>query len=123
MTHRAVSGIMLSDQTKRKRRLQNESLKLCHRNKKGKHLTYEERKLGSKTFRETFQTITCDNGSENLNCEGIERSVLVQQKRTEVYYAPYSAWERESNESANKLIRRFIPEGLASANSLMGELR
>ena len=111
MTHRAVSGIMLSDQTKQKRRLQNESLKLCHRNKKGKHLTYEERNHGSKTFRETFKTITCDNGSENLDCEGIERSVLVQQKRTEVYYAPYSAWERESNESANKLIRRFIPGG------------
>ena len=77
-----------------------------------KELDKIEKELGSKTFRKTFRTITCDNGSENLDCEGIERSALVQQKRTEVYYAhPYSAWERGSNENANKLIRRFIPKG------------
>ena len=77
-----------------------------------KELDKLERKLGSKKFRETFRTITCDNGSENLDSEGIERSALVKSKRTEVYYAhPYSAWERGSNENANKLIRRFIPKG------------
>ena len=71
-----------------------------------------ERKMGAKTFRETFKTITCDNGCENLDFEGIERSVQVKQKRTAVYYAhPYSAWERGSNENTNKLIRRFIPKG------------
>lgn len=71
-----------------------------------------ERKLGSKKFRETFKTITCDNGCENLDYDGIEQSVLTKQRRTKVYYAhPYSAWERGSNENANKLIRRFIPKG------------
>lgn len=77
-----------------------------------KELDKIERKLGSKNFRETFKTITCDNGCENLDFEGIERSVLTKQSRTKVYYAhPYSAWERGSNENANKLIRRFIPKG------------
>lgn len=71
-----------------------------------------ERKMGSRVFRETFKTITCDNGSENLDFEGIERSAITNRKRTKVYYAhPYSAWERGSNENANKLIRRFIPKG------------
>lgn len=71
-----------------------------------------ERKLGAKKFRETFKTITCDNGCENLDFEGIERSVLTNIPRTQVYYAhPYSAWERGANECANKLIRRFIPKG------------
>lgn len=71
-----------------------------------------ERKMGSKKFRETFKTITCDNGCENLDFEGIERSCITKTPRTKVYYAhPYSAWERGSNENANKLIRRFIPKG------------
>ena len=71
-----------------------------------------ERKMGSKKFRETFKTITCDNGCENLDFEGIERSVLTKNKQTKVYYAhPYSAWERGTNENNNKLIRRFIPKG------------
>lgn len=77
-----------------------------------KELDKIERKLGSKKFRETFTTITCDNGCKNLDFEDIERSVITKTKRTKVYYAhPYSAWERGSNENANKLIRRFIPKG------------
>lgn len=71
-----------------------------------------ERKLGAKKFRETFKTITCDNGCENFDFEGMERSVLTNIPRTQVFYAhPYSAWERGANECANKLIRRFIPKG------------
>ena len=71
-----------------------------------------ERKLGKKRFRRIFKTITCDNGCENLDHEGMERSIT-KGKRTKVYYAhPYSAWERGSNENANKLIRRFVPKGI-----------
>ena len=71
-----------------------------------------ERQHRSK-FKEVFKSITMDNGSEFLDMEGLERSVLHKgKKRTICYYAhPYSAWERGSNENANRLIRRFIPKG------------
>lgn len=64
-------------------------------------------------FKEIFKSITMDNGPEFLDSEGIENSCLrSEEKRTRCYYAhPYSAWERGSNENANKLIRRFIPKG------------
>lgn len=77
-----------------------------------KQLDWIERQLGSKRFREVFKSITCDNGCENLNAKGIERSVFTKQRRTTVYYAhPYSAYERGANEGANVLIRRFVPKG------------
>ena len=77
-----------------------------------KELDKLERRLGSKKFRETFKSITCDNGCENLDFEGIERSAITKKNRTKVYYAhPYSAWERGKNENINKLIRKFIQKG------------
>ena len=71
-----------------------------------------ERKTGRR-FKEIFKTITVDNGSEFLDSERLESSIKdPSQKRFKLYYAhPYSAWERGSNENANKLIRRFIPKG------------
>jgi IS30 family transposase len=70
-----------------------------------------ERRYKSR-FKEIFRTITCDNGSEFLNSDGLEKSVIGKDKRTIVYYAhPYSSWERGSNENANKLIRKWIKKG------------
>ena len=64
-------------------------------------------------FYKIFRSITMDNGSEFLDQESLETSCLrAGQKRTTCYYAhPYSAYERGSNEVANKLIRRFVPKG------------
>ena len=71
-----------------------------------------ERKLGPVRFREVFKSITCDNGCENLDAAGMERSLFSGQRRTTIYYAhPYSAYERGANEGANVLIRRFVPKG------------
>ena len=70
-----------------------------------------ERKWGD-MFKKVFRSITVDNGTEFSNCEGMERSVLGEGKRTFVFYChPYSSWERGSNENNNRLIRRHIPKG------------
>ena len=71
-----------------------------------------ETKLGGQ-FKVKFKSITFDNGSEFLNWESLEASVLEQgQKRTTVYFAhSYSSWERGTNENQNRMIRRFVPKG------------
>ena len=71
-----------------------------------------ERRMGASRFKEVFKSITCDNGCENLDAEGMEKSMFSKKRRTTVYYAhPYSAYERGANEGANVLIRRFVPKG------------
>ena len=78
-----------------------------------KALNQLERKLGRETFASHFKSITCDNGIEFQDYEGIEKSVFSKKKkRTEVYFAhPYSSFERGSNENANRIIRRLLPKG------------
>ena len=69
-----------------------------------------EKEYGVK-FKETFKTITADNGSEFLNFTAMETSIYGG-KRFRMYFAhPYSSWERGTNENANGIIRRFYPKG------------
>lgn len=66
-----------------------------------------ERKIGKKRFRNTFKTITCDNGMEFSDIAGIEKG-----NRTTLYFChAYASSERGTNENQNKLIRRFIKKG------------
>ena len=76
-------------------------------------------------FSKMFKSITMDNGCEFLNQEALEASCLKNGlKRTICYYAhPYSAWERGSNEVANKLIRRFVPKGTNIGSLTKADLR
>ena len=46
-----------------------------------------ERRLGTNKFKKIFKTITCDNGCEKLDFKGMERSVLTNIPRTQVFYA------------------------------------
>lgn len=76
-----------------------------------KALNRLERHYGAK-FTELFKSITCDNGTEFLDSQGICKSCRNKGFRTLLYYAhPYCASERGSNENANRLIRRFLPKG------------
>jgi len=51
-------------------------------------------------------TITCDNGREFADHEGIAEALKVN-----VYFAhPYASWERGTNENTNGLIRQYIPK-------------
>ena len=72
-----------------------------------------ERKHGDR-FKIKFKSITFDNGSEFLNWQSLEASVLEpKERRTKVYFAhAYSSWERGTNENHNRMIRRFVPKGL-----------
>lgn len=72
-----------------------------------------EKVYGCKRFRETFKTITVDNGSEFLDYEKMEQSCKNKKvKRTTVFYChPYCSSERGTNENINRMIRRWIPKG------------
>lgn len=69
-------------------------------------------RLACGNFRCMFRSITCDNGSEFLNVDGLEKSIYSNDKRTTVYYChPYCSSERGTNENQNKLIRYWCPKG------------
>jgi len=69
-----------------------------------------EREKGS--IFKSMKSLTCDNGSEFLDPDAIEQSVLSKNKRCDVFFAhPFTASERGSNENANRIVRRFIPKG------------
>ncbi len=71
-----------------------------------------ERKMGTPAFRETFKTITCDNGVEFSDWEHIEQSCRTKGRRTTVYFChPYRSCERATNENSNRFVRRWIPQG------------
>ena len=83
-----------------------------------------ERKIGSKTFREVFKTITFDNGCEFSDAESMEFSPYTHKRRTTVYYChPFCSSERGSNENQNGFIRRFIPKGVPISQFSDGYLR
>lgn len=71
-----------------------------------------EQKMGAGVFSRIYKSITVDNGSEFAMADQLERSCIVEGKRTRLYFChPYSSWERGSNENVNGMIRRKHPKG------------
>lgn len=70
-----------------------------------------ERKLGA-LFPQIFLSITCDNGTEFADAEGIESKRRGKGKRTTVYYChPYTQASAAPMKNQNGLIRRLVPKG------------
>lgn len=83
-----------------------------------------ERRFGPRQFREIFQSVTVDNGSEFADCAGMEASCERARPRTRIYYChPYSAYERGSNEVGNRMIRRRLPKGTDFSNLTRREVK
>ena len=53
-------------------------------------------------------TLTLDNGKEFARFRDIERGAGL----TVYFAAPYSAWQRGTNENTNGLLRRYFPKGM-----------
>jgi transposase, IS30 family len=60
-------------------------------------------------YRDVFQTVTFDNGTEFHDYRVIEARTGVS-----CYFAtPYHSWERGSNENFNGLLRQYFPKGMS----------
>ncbi len=70
-----------------------------------------ERRHGKHRFRQLFQTITTDNGSEFLQYDELRRSVYGGTRFAVYYCHSYAAWEKGTNENQNRMIRRWFPKG------------
>lgn len=64
-----------------------------------------------KDFDQRFKTLTTDNGSEFMEYEKLCRSIHGGSRFQVWYCHSYSAWEKGSVESHNRMIRRFFPKG------------
>lgn len=77
--------------------------------------------LGS-SFGKLFKSITCDNGVEFADYNGITHDASGRH-RVDLYYChPYTSCERGSNENQNRLIRRFFPKGTSFAKTTRTEI-
>ena len=69
-----------------------------------KNLNILKRKFGKK-FKNTFKTITFDNGSE------FYKTIELENKNFQVYFThPYCSYEKGGVENFNGIIRRYIPK-------------
>lgn len=79
-----------------------------------------EAKMGTKKFKQLFQVVLTDNGSEFNNPSLLEKGI--KGKRTAVFYCnPYASYQKGALEKNHEFIRRIIPKG-RSMDSLSQEL-
>ncbi len=62
-------------------------------------------------FRQMFQSITTDNGTEFLQYDKLVASINGGQRMNVYYCHSYAAWEKGTNERNNRMLRRKWPRG------------
>lgn len=73
---------------------------------------YLEERCGCRLFRDTFQVILTDNGSEFLDATAIESSLFLDRCRTKLFYCdPYSSYQKGGIEKNHEYIRWILPKG------------
>ena len=70
-----------------------------------------EKQMGKKKFRETFVSLTTDNGSEFMEYDLLRKSIYKGNRFDLWYCHSYAAWEKGTNENHNRMIRKFFPKG------------
>lgn len=70
-----------------------------------------EEKLGTEAFKQIFQVILTDNGTEFSNPKGIETNSNTGEIRSKVFFChPYSSFEKGACEKNHEFIRYFFPK-------------
>lgn len=83
-----------------------------------KCFSYLKSTLGIQLYKQVFQIILTDNGSEFLFPFIFERDFITGKKISKVYYCdPYSSWQKSFIENSHKRIRIVLPKG-SSFNNL-----
>lgn len=62
-------------------------------------------------FKDRFQSLTTDNGSEFMELEKLQTSIYGGKRFSVWYCHSYAAWEKGSNENHNRMIRRWFLKG------------
>lgn len=74
-------------------------------NKSAKETRYALVKTAESVVPELFQSVTFDNGTEN-----VEHTQLKKEYDIQTYFCdPFAPWQKGSVENMNKLIRRYLP--------------
>ena len=80
-----------------------------------------EESLGTKLFRQVFEVILTDGGSEFAAREDLEKG-MDKEVRTTIYYCdPYAFWQKGCCEKNHEYIRYVIPKGKSSFEVLTQE--
>ena len=107
MGRRGTKACLLTAADRKTRRLYIERLPRATQDEVEKALKRIRERIETEENASKIESLTSDNGSQLIDEKAMRKAT-----GADVFYAhPYSAWERGTNENANRIVRRFIPKG------------